>query len=64
MILYSFSTGSGDINTSKVVKADADGCIRGASGCAHEKFHYYLHVNLECLLISLTGPSMVMTFLT
>ncbi|KAG8652896.1 tripeptidyl-peptidase 2 isoform X2 [Manihot esculenta] len=27
-------TGSGDINTSKVVKADADGCIRGASGAA------------------------------
>nr|AND01131.1 hypothetical protein [Linum usitatissimum] len=25
-------TGSGDIDTSKVVKADADGCIRGASG--------------------------------
>ena len=27
-----FSTGSGDVDTSKVVKADADGCIRGASG--------------------------------
>jgi hypothetical protein len=27
-----FSTGSGDIDTSKVVKADADGCISGASG--------------------------------
>ncbi|KAJ6876302.1 tripeptidyl-peptidase 2-like isoform X2 [Populus alba x Populus x berolinensis] len=25
-------TGSGDIDTSKVVKADADGCIQGASG--------------------------------
>ncbi|CAN0902776.1 Tripeptidyl-peptidase 2 [Linum grandiflorum] len=27
-------TGSGDIDTSKVVKADADGCIRGASGAS------------------------------
>ncbi|KAL4355741.1 hypothetical protein AHAS_Ahas09G0017000 [Arachis hypogaea] len=25
-------SGSGDVNTSKVVKADADGCICGASG--------------------------------
>lgn len=25
-------TGSGDVDTSKVVKADADGCILGASG--------------------------------
>ncbi|KAJ1385009.1 Peptidase S8/S53 domain [Sesbania bispinosa] len=28
------STGSGDIDTSKVVKADADGCISGASGAS------------------------------
>ncbi|GLT35948.1 hypothetical protein SLA2020_103570 [Shorea laevis] len=27
-------TGSGDIDTSKVVKADGDGCIRGASGAS------------------------------
>ncbi|KAF5731190.1 Tripeptidyl peptidase ii [Tripterygium wilfordii] len=27
-------TGSGDIDTSKVVKIDADGCIRGASGAS------------------------------
>ncbi|CAN1158776.1 Tripeptidyl-peptidase 2 [Linum perenne] len=27
-------TGSGDVDTSKVVKADADGCIRGASGAS------------------------------
>ncbi|KAG4133777.1 hypothetical protein ERO13_D08G110724v2 [Gossypium hirsutum] len=26
-------TGSGDVDTSKVVKADGDGRIRGASGC-------------------------------
>lgn len=26
------STGSGDVDTSTVVKADDDGCIRGASG--------------------------------
>lgn len=29
---FGFSTGSGDVDTSKVVKSDADGCIRGASG--------------------------------
>ena len=28
----STSTGSGDIDTSKVVKANADGCTSGASG--------------------------------
>ncbi|GAU32394.1 hypothetical protein TSUD_44370 [Trifolium subterraneum] len=28
------NTGSGDIDTSKVVKADADGCISGASGAS------------------------------
>ncbi|XP_009617650.1 tripeptidyl-peptidase 2 [Nicotiana tomentosiformis] len=27
-------TGSGDVDTSKVVKADSDGCIRGASGAS------------------------------
>jgi hypothetical protein len=27
-----FSTGSGDVDTSKVVKVDEGGCIRGASG--------------------------------
>ncbi|XLT71668.1 hypothetical protein HN873_028094, partial [Arachis hypogaea] len=27
-------SGSGDVNTSKVVKADADGCICGASGAS------------------------------
>lgn len=35
--LVSFSTGSGDIDTSKVVKADADGCIQGASGWLGQK---------------------------
>ena len=32
MYLIIFSTGSGDVDTSTVVKADADGCIVGASG--------------------------------
>lgn len=31
-ILCFISTGSGDIDTSTVVKTDADGCICGASG--------------------------------
>ncbi|KAF9604994.1 hypothetical protein IFM89_012950, partial [Coptis chinensis] len=32
ILLLNFITGSGDIDTSKVVKADANGCITGASG--------------------------------
>lgn len=32
ILFLSFSTGSGDIDTSTVVKADEDGHIRGASG--------------------------------
>jgi hypothetical protein len=30
--VFKCSTGSGDVDTSKVVKADADGAIVGASG--------------------------------
>lgn len=30
--MLNYSTGSGDVDTSKVVKADADGMIDGASG--------------------------------
>lgn len=31
-IFFYVSTGSGDVDISKVVKAEADGCIIGASG--------------------------------
>lgn len=37
-----FSTGSGDVDTSKVVKADENGCISGASGQFEFVVHDYL----------------------
>lgn len=41
------STGSGDVDTSKVVKADADGAIVGASGwsCPEGLFCLYYSFN-------------------
>lgn len=36
-LLHLNSTGSGDIDTSTVVKADADCCIRGGSGMPYNK---------------------------
>jgi hypothetical protein len=33
-VFWQYSTGSGDVDTSKVVKADEDGCIVGVSGLA------------------------------
>lgn len=35
-VFLSFSTGSGDIDTSTVVKADANCCIRGGSGMPYD----------------------------
>lgn len=44
LIFHLFSTGSGDVDTSKVVKADDDGCIRGASGWARHSSLFIIYI--------------------
>ena len=54
-LLLIYSTGSGDVDTSTVVKPDDDGYIKGASGIEKDIAHASLlciiliHVKLLCL---------------